>query len=59
MASGTRLAGTTGKPVEKARGGERGQCGVCGSRLSAYNAGPNCYAHTVDVPWRGPYPRHR
>jgi hypothetical protein len=58
MASGTRLAGTTAKPVLKARTGPAA-CTVCGSRLSAYNAGPNCYAHTVDVPWKGPGPRHR
>ena len=53
MASGTRLTGTTAKPVAKARTG-RASCTVCEARLSAYNAGPNCYAHTVDVPWKGP-----
>lgn len=53
MASGTRLTGTTLKPVAKARTGQA-CCSVCGSRLSAYNAGPNCYAHTVDIPWKGP-----
>lgn len=29
-------------------------CAVCGERLSSYNPGPNCYAHTVDLPWKGP-----
>jgi hypothetical protein len=57
VAAGTRVAAVNGKPVEKRT--ERASCTVCGSRLSAYNQGPNCYAHTVDVPWRGPYPRHR
>ena len=59
MASGTRLAGTTGKPVERARAGARAACTVCGSRLSSYNQGPNCYAHTLDIPWKGPGTRHR
>jgi hypothetical protein len=29
-------------------------CGVCGVALSAYNEGPNCYRHSVGMPWRGP-----
>lgn len=37
----------------------RPRCTVCGERLSAYNRGPNCYAHTVDIPWKGPNARPR
>ena len=58
MASGTRLAGSTLKPVPKARDG-RAQCTECGARLSSYNKGPNCYAHTLDIPWKGPGVRPR
>ena len=58
MASGTRLAGTTSKPLIRLRIGSAA-CTVCGARLSGYNAGPNCYAHTVDVPWKGPGPLPR
>ena len=55
MTAGTRAMGTTAKPRQKANPpGARPTCGVCGERLSAYNPGPNCYAHTVGVPWRGP-----
>lgn len=53
MASGTRLTGSTLKPVAKVRT-DKASCTVCGSRLSAYNAGPNCYTHTLGVPWKGP-----
>ena len=58
MASGTRVAARTAKPVQKARDGVA-QCATCGVRLSSYNPGPHCYAHTLDVPWKGPGPRHR
>lgn len=54
MASGSRMMGSTLKPVAKARISEVLACAVCGSRLSAYNAGPNCYTHTVATPWKGP-----
>lgn len=54
MTSGSRLTGTSLKPVAKARTSGRAICTVCGSRLSAYNAGPDCYTHTVAAPWRGP-----
>lgn len=29
-------------------------CAVCGTKLSGYNPGPNCWQHTVGYPWRGP-----
>lgn len=55
MASGTRPTGATLKPVAKAQApGARRACPECGERLSAYNAGPHCYAHTVGIPWKGP-----
>ncbi len=53
MASGSRVTGTTLKPVSKARTSPAA-CRTCGSRLSAYNAGPDCYTHTVAEPWKGP-----
>ena len=59
MASGTRLAGTTLKPVQKKEREGRAVCTECGVRLSSYNAGPNCYAHTLDIPWKGPGVRPR
>lgn len=54
MASGSRTGSTILKPVEKARTSGSAACTVCGSRLSAYNAGPNCFTHTVATPWKGP-----
>ena len=42
------------KPVPKARTSGSAACRVCGSRLSSYNAGPDCYTHTVAEPWKGP-----
>jgi hypothetical protein len=53
MASGTRPTGADLKPVPKANDGKR-NCPVCGDRLSSYNPGPNCYQHTVGMPWRSP-----
>ena len=29
-------------------------CTVCGTKLSIYNPGPNCWQHTMGYPWRGP-----
>jgi hypothetical protein len=58
VAAGTRLAGSTLKPVAKARDGQA-RCSECGARLSSYNPGPNCYAHTLDIPWKGPGVRPR
>ncbi|HVA60019.1 MAG TPA: hypothetical protein VNG13_05715 [Mycobacteriales bacterium] len=53
MTVGTRLIGSTSKPVPRA-GDTRRRCPVCRERLSSYNPGPNCYAHTAEIPWRGP-----
>lgn len=61
MATGTRVAGAASKPVAKARQGRetRAACTSCGVPLSSYNPGPNCYAHTLDLPWKGPGVRPR
>ena len=32
-------------------------CSECGEPPSQYNPGPNCWKHTVGVPWRGPTAR--
>jgi hypothetical protein len=34
-------------------------CVVCGSKLSAYNDNPTCWAHTLEVPWKGPNQKPR
>ena len=30
------------------------QCVVCGAKLSAYNENSTCWAHTLELPWKGP-----
>jgi hypothetical protein len=35
-------------------GKEPRHCTVCGTKLSTYNPGPNCWQHTIGYPWRGP-----
>jgi hypothetical protein len=35
------------------------RCSVCGTKLSAYNPGPNCWQHTIGYPWRGPSAKPR
>jgi hypothetical protein len=57
MATGTRPTGATMRPVARAGTPERRSCPACGERLSAYNPGPHCYAHTIGVPWKGPNQR--
>jgi hypothetical protein len=34
-------------------------CSVCGTKLSSYNPGPNCWQHTIGHPWRGPSAKPR
>ncbi|MCW2599768.1 MAG: hypothetical protein JWM02_1597 [Frankiales bacterium] len=34
-------------------------CAVCGSKLSAYNDNPTCWAHTPQLPWKGPNQKPR
>lgn len=52
------------KPNQSDKGShaEEGQgrtCGVCGTKLSSYNPGPNCWQHTIGNPWRGPSAKPR
>ena len=35
------------------------ECSVCGTKLSSYNPGPNCWQHTIGHPWRGPSAKPR
>jgi hypothetical protein len=50
-------AGRAAKPGE--RGPKERVCATCGTTLSAYNAGPHCWQHTVGWPWRGPSAKPR
>jgi hypothetical protein len=45
--SGSGRTGQKSFPIGRA-------CPQCGEPLSQYNPGPNCWKHTVGVPWRGP-----
>lgn len=54
MASGTRPTGATLKPIARVSSSTKRACPACGEHLSSYNPGPNCWTHTVGVPWRGP-----
>ena len=47
----------TRKPSDPAKA--RRACVVCGTRLSSYNESDTCYAHTVELPWRGPNTKPR
>ncbi len=56
------------KDVRKAQDGESQEnasadagrsCSVCGTKLSSYNPGPNCWQHTIGYPWRGPSAKPR
>jgi hypothetical protein len=38
---------------------EQATCSVCGTKLSSYNPGPNCWQHTIGYPWRGPSAKPR
>ena len=62
MTTATRLAGSASRPATKpgtkTQAGPKA-CTECGARLSSYNPGPNCFAHTLDVPWKGPGVRTR
>jgi hypothetical protein len=40
-------------------GKEQRACSVCGTKLSSYNPGPNCWQHTIGYPWRGPSAKPR
>jgi hypothetical protein len=59
MAKNTRKAPDE-EHEEKPSAAEAGQsCSVCGTKLSSYNPGPNCWQHTIGYPWRGPSAKPR
>ena len=51
----------SGEDDEQPEASERGPvtCSVCGTKLSSYNPGPNCWQHTIGYPWRGPSAKPR
>ena len=51
-------SGEDDEQTEQAEGG-RAACSVCGTKLSSYNPGPNCWQHTIGYPWRGPSAKPR
>ncbi len=44
---------------EQPKKGGVNSCSVCGTKLSSYNPGPNCWQHTIGFPWRGPSAKPR
>jgi hypothetical protein len=44
---------------QKGEGEDPRACSVCGTKLSSYNPGPNCWQHTIGYPWRGPSAKPR
>lgn len=46
MPVGTRPNAGHRKPVRRVPGTAVRRCVVCRERLSSYNVGPNCYAHS-------------
>lgn len=60
MAKDARSRAPEGDPEEKAAKADAGRsCSVCGTKLSSYNPGPNCWQHTIGYPWRGPSAKPR
>jgi hypothetical protein len=47
------------EPEEPKKGQSAKACTVCGTKLSSYNPGPNCWQHTIGYPWRGPSAKPR
>jgi hypothetical protein len=60
MAKDAGHAGAEGSkgPGDPSTGDQRA-CSVCGTKLSSYNPGPNCWQHTIGYPWRGPSAKPR
>jgi hypothetical protein len=59
---GDSMAKDAGQTASEPKGeDEKGQraCSVCGTKLSSYNPGPNCWQHTIGYPWRGPSAKPR
>lgn len=60
----TRMAKDAGHAAAEGSKGtseskEQRACSVCGTKLSSYNPGPNCWQHTIGYPWRGPSAKPR
>jgi hypothetical protein len=55
---GVRTHSGTTKAVQRAFPSGR-TCRECSEPLSQYNPGPNCWRHTVELPWRGPTAKPR
>lgn len=53
MVAGSRPGSATRRPVRKVSTLAR-HCAVCGEKLSAYNPGPNCFAHSTSGTGRAP-----
>ena len=50
---------SAGNPGGRGKAAEDRRCPDCGIKLSSYNPGPHCWAHTVGWPWRGPSAKPR
>lgn len=55
MASKMNKSTNDKQPVEE----QVRTCEMCGTKLSSYNPGPNCWQHTIGHPWRGPSAKPR
>jgi hypothetical protein len=59
MAKDARKAHQKEPEDQPVRGESAKACTVCGTKLSSYNPGPNCWQHTIGYPWRGPSAKPR
>lgn len=59
MARDARQVPSGGKEEKAAKADPARTCSVCGTKLSSYNPGPNCWQHTIGYPWRGPSAKPR
>jgi hypothetical protein len=49
----------SGNQEDRSQAENEKTCSVCGTKLSSYNPGPNCWQHTIGYPWRGPSAKPR
>jgi hypothetical protein len=59
LVAGTRPHGSSRKPARKYTSATERRCTVCGERLSTYNPGPNCFAHSATAVSRTGTPLRR
>lgn len=59
MAKDARQVPSEGDEQDRAEPDADKTCSVCGTKLSSYNPGPNCWQHTIGYPWRGPSAKPR